>query len=170
MPKTKAQKVKAVAEGVKELKTKETLVFADFKGVSTEETKRLRRALYPSGGKFTVFKKRLLRVMFQELGIDVNPKEFEGQVGTVMSSKDISEVAGTVFKFSKETIGADKQLRFKILGGYDLKAKRFLPGDEVRMIGALPPREVLLGQLVGAISGPLRAFLYVLSEKAKKSN
>src|SRR5581483_3289979 len=116
MPKTKAQKIQMVAEGIERLKSAETLVFADMSGVSAEELKKLRRSLTGSG-KFSVMKKRLLRVMFQKLGLDFNPEQFEAQVGTVVSPKNISEIAGAIFKFSKETLGADKQPRFKILGG-----------------------------------------------------
>lgn len=169
MSQTKAQKVKAVTEGTETLKKNETLIFADFTGVSVAEITKLRRLLREIGGSFKVFKKRLLAIMLKNLGVDLNTKEFEAQMGTVIYPKNISEVASVVYKFSRETAtGAAKKERFKILGGLDLVAKRVLPGAEVKMIGQLPPREVLLGQIMGTISGPLRAFLYVLSEKSKQ--
>ena len=34
-------------------------------------------------------------------------------------------------------------------------------------VGSLPSRDVLLGRVVGVLAGPIRAFMYVLSEKAK---
>ena len=168
MPKTKAQKVEIVERGAEEIKKAATLVFADFGGVSSEELKRLRRALRESGSKFTVVKKRLLRVIFEKLGIGANVGEFKSQLGTVLSPREIPEIAGVIYKFSRETLGADKKERFQILGGYDMGGKRFMESQEVKMIGQLPPREVLLGQLLGTIAGPMRAFLYVLDQKSKK--
>lgn len=168
--KTKAQKIQAVEEGMDAIKKSETLIFADFSGVSVEELKRLRRALRETGAKFSVMKKRLMRVMFEKLGIDFNPEQFEAQVGTVLSSKSISDVAGTVYKFSRETLNAKKKERFSILGAFDMVGKKFMDGAEVKMIGQLPSREILLGQLMGTIAGPMRAFLYVLSEKSKQTN
>lgn len=109
-----------------------------------------------------------MRVMFQRLGIDFTPEQFEAQVGTVLAPKSISDVAGIVYKFSRTTLGADKKERFAILGAFDMAAKKFMDGPEVKMIGQLPPREVLLGQLMGTIAGPMRALLYVLNEKSKK--
>lgn len=166
--KTKAQKIQAVAEGTAAIKKSETLVFADFGGVSVDELKRLRRTLREVGAKFSVMKKRLMRVMFQKLGIDFNPEQFDAQVGTVLSPKSITDVAGIVYKFSRETIGANKKERFVILGAFDMPGKKFMDSVEVKMIGQLPSREVLLGQLIGTIAGPMRAFLYVLSEKSKQ--
>ncbi|HEY4523493.1 MAG TPA: 50S ribosomal protein L10 [Candidatus Paceibacterota bacterium] len=166
--KTKTQKIQAVEEGMEAIKKSETLIFADFSGVSVEELKRLRRALREIGAKFSVMKKRLMRVMFEKLGLDFNPEKFEAQVGTVLSLKGISDVAGVVYKFSRETVGANKKERFAILGAYDMSAKKFMEDSEVKMIGQLPSREVLLGQLLGTIAGPMRAFLYVLNKKSKK--
>lgn len=166
--KTKQQKIEAVSDGMEQIKKSETLVFADFGGVSVEELKTFRRALREVGAKFSVMKKRLMRVMFQGLGIDFNPEQFDAQVGTVLSSKSIADVAGVVYKFSRTTVGANKKERFSILGAYDLTSKKFMEGAEVKMIGQLPSREILLGQLMGTIAGPLRALLYVLNEKSKQ--
>lgn len=167
--KTKQQKIQAVTDGMAAIKKSETLIFADFGGVSVSELKRLRRALREIGAKFSVMKKRLMRVMFQKLSIDFNPEQFDAQVGTVLSSKGIADVAGIVYKFGRETMGANKKERFAILGAFDMLGKKFINGAEVKMIGQLPAREILLGQLMGTIAGPMRAFLYLLDQKSKKS-
>ncbi len=168
--KTKAQKIEAVAEGMAAIKKSETLVFANFGGVNVEELKKFRRALKETGAKFSIMKKRLMRVMFEKLGIDFNPEQFKAQVGNVLAPKGITDVASIVYKFSRETLGANKKERFAILGAFDMLGKKFMDGAEVKMIGQLPSREVLLGQLMGTIAGPMRAFLYVLSEKSKINN
>src|SRR3989344_7297670 len=165
--KTKAQKIKQVEEGTVAIKKSETLIFADFTGATVSELGKLKKALRETGAKFTVYKKRLLGLMFKNLNIDFDVKKFEGQVGTVLSPKHIADVAGPVYKFSREVIGTDKKERFQILGGFDLTGKRFLEAQEVKMIGQLPPREVLLGQLLGAVSGPLKMFLNILDQKSK---
>lgn len=167
---TKAQKVKIVESALEDLKKSQTLVFADFSQVKFEELRKLRMLLKTAGAKFKVVKKRLLRVMFEKAAVDFNPEQFEAQVGTVFSDKGVSDFAGIVYKFSRETLGPDKKERFKILGGFDLLAKRFMDATEVKAIGQLPPREVLLGQFMGAISAPMRAFLYLLDQKSKVTN
>jgi ribosomal protein L10 len=83
---------------------------------------------------------------------------FESQVGTIFSPDEIFAIAQPAYKFASA----------KILGGYDIDGKRFVPAEEVIMLGKLPSREVLLGQLVGMIASPLKSFMFVLKERALK--
>lgn len=160
---TKQQKLKQIEESKEILKDNQSLVFVDFSGVTMEELKKLRRALREVGAKMKVFKKKMLRIAFKESEIDFNPEQFESQAATIFSSADISSIAGPLYKFYKEK---DKS-GFKILGGYDLPTKSAIDSKTVMSIGQLPPKEILLGQLVGMLSMPIKMFMNVLSEKAK---
>ncbi len=160
--KTKEQKKTQIESGLKGIDEHKTLVFADFTGVKVNELNTFRKALYDAGARFEVFKKRLLRVAFQKKGIEVDPKDFAGQVGVAFSKSGIEALAGTVWGFAKNVKA------FKILGGFDTEQKIFFAGDEVAAIGNLPPREVLLSQVVGTMASPMSVFLYVLGERAKK--
>ena len=62
--------------------------------------------------------------------------------------------AKTLLKFSKEVE------TFKILGG--LLGSRFLSASEVIAIARTPSREVILAQLLGALSSPIRGLATVL--------
>ncbi|OGY59195.1 MAG: 50S ribosomal protein L10 [Candidatus Colwellbacteria bacterium RIFCSPLOWO2_12_FULL_44_13] len=166
---TKAQKVKKVEEGTKELKNKQTLVFVDFSGTKVEELKRLRRTLTEAKAKTEVIKKRLLRIMLKNHGANYDPMQTKAQVITVFGEGDISSVAAPIYKFSKELTAKNKKETFKVVGGYDLVKNVALSGEEVTAIGKLPSREVLIAQVVGTLAAPIRAFLYILSEKAKQS-
>ncbi|MEK9194376.1 MAG: 50S ribosomal protein L10, partial [Patescibacteria group bacterium] len=134
MAKTKAQKVKAVEEGLKDLKSSETVVLADFTGLPVNQMNVLRRSLRVAGATFKVLKKRLLKIIFEGSGIVFDPKKFEGQTGVVFSGKDMVETSGLVYKFAK-----GKEL-FKILGGFDIKEKKFIEAADVKRYGALPGR------------------------------
>ncbi|MBI4993801.1 50S ribosomal protein L10 [Candidatus Wolfebacteria bacterium] len=162
---TKAQKSQHIEESKKLIKDSKFLTFIDFSGTAVEDIKKLRLALREVGAKMKVFKKKLLRVALKDIGIDFNPEQFDLQLGTIFSDKDISEIAGPVYKFSKGL----KDAQFKILGSYDLSAKNFLDAEAVKKIGQLPSREVLLGQLVGMLASPIRMFLYVLDQKSKQT-
>lgn len=161
---TKQQKLKQIEESKEILKDNQSLVFVDFSGVTMEELKKLRRALKEVGAKMKVFKKKLLRIAFKESGMDFNPEQFESQAATVFSDKDISEIAGSVYKFSKSL---KKDSSFGILGAYNLLDKLFIDAETVKKIGQLPPKEILLGQLVGMLSMPIKMFMNVLNEKVK---
>jgi large subunit ribosomal protein L10 len=160
--KTKAQKTKKVEEGGQIIEGKNTVVFADFTGTKVNDVNALRKTLHDLESKFEVFKKRLFRVALQQKGFEFNPETLPGQLGVIYTNKRLDEIAGPVYKFAKQF------KTFKILGGINLKEKQFVPGNEVEAIGQLPPREVLIAQVVGTIAAPMSAFLYVLSERSKQ--
>jgi len=159
---TKEQKEDIVEKGKKDLQESDLLLFADFKGTSVDDIGTLRTSLKEVNATMKVIKKRLLRIILKDHGIDVDPTKFEGQVAAVFAKGDISDIAGPVYKFSKEHEG------FEVLGGVDVKEKIEISRDMIIKIGGLPGRETLIAQLVGTIAAPLRGLMYVLSEKAKK--
>ena len=165
--KTKAQKAEEIKEAGVLLAANKNLVFTDFTGISFESIKRLKRELQKSGAIFKVIKKRLLRVAMKEKGIEFDPVEFEAQVGTIFVPASLSESASIIYKFAKEI--AKEKKEFKILGAFDIADKKVLTAEEFTVIAKLPSREVLLGMVLGAMTGPLRAFMYLLQEIAKKS-
>lgn len=158
--KTKEQKKAQIEKGLASIEGNRTMVFADFTGVKVNELNSFRKALAEAGARFSVCKKRLLRVAFEKKGIDLNPEDFKGQVGVVFSKEGIEALASVAAKFSREVKA------FTILGGFDTDEKRFFPGEEVSMIGNLPPREILLAQVVGTIGAPISSLMYVLQERA----
>jgi large subunit ribosomal protein L10 len=173
--KTKAQKNVELAEAKKLLDKSQALIFTDFTKITAENMRRFRRELEKGGAHFLVIKKRLLGILFKERGIDADLKQFKVSVGTIFSEGGIDKVAGPTFNFfSKLEVpdGGDKQMWVKhILSGHDLaKASAgALDGAQVVYIGKLPPREVLLAQLLGTMAGPVRAFLYLLDQKSKQT-
>lgn len=163
---TKAQKKEHVAAGGKLITGSKALVFADFTGAPTKEVNRLKGELKKSGATMKVFKKRLLKIALKEAGIETGALENKAQVATVFSPEDLTAVAGPIYKFSKEL--AKSKIDFKVLGAYDREGNRVIPVAEFNVIARLPSREVLLAQVVGTMSGPLRKFMVVLQEVAKK--
>lgn len=153
---TKGQKIEKVNESKKLLDGSRSVIFVDFTGKSVKEMEGLRRGLTSLGAKLKVIKKRLLRIALYDKKIEINPAQFESQVGTVFSPKVIQEMAGPVYKSG-----------IKIIGGYDLEENTFWDTDKMKMVGQLPPREILLGQLLGMLQAPIRMFLYVLDQKSK---
>mgnify|MGYP001610406215 FL=1 len=160
---TKEQKQAAVEGGKAELDKAKVLLFADFAGSKVEELRELRRALKTAGAKFQVLKKRLLKIALQQKGIDFDPLKFEGQVGTIFSAGEISEIVQPAYKFSKD------HPNFKLIGGLDVEKKEEVPFETIQMIGSLPSREILLAQLMVALTAPLRGLMHILQEKSKRS-
>ncbi len=160
---TKEKKIQLIEQNEKNLGEAKLLLFADFKGAKVGELRDLRKILKEVNARFVVTRKRLLRIVLQRKGIDLDPLKFEGQVGTIFSSGEIPEIVQPTYKFSRE------HSNFQILGGLNVKTKEEIPFEMIQMIGSLPSREILLAQLMGMLTAPLRGLMYILSEKSKRS-
>ena len=170
--KTKIQKKEDLKRGKKLFDKAQVLVFTDFTNLPAEHLRRLRRELKSVGASFLVIKKRLLNILLKEKGINFDVRQYKLSVGTVFSETDIEQISLPVYKlFSSLEVpeGAAKDVWIKhILGGYDLKSKTVVGATQIVFIGKLPPREVLLAQLLGMLSAPIRSFLYVLDQHRRK--
>ncbi len=164
MAKTKAQKTKAIEEGLKGLKNSEAIILADFTGLKVNDLNAFRKSLKTLDIGFKVLKKRLLKIIFEKEGIKFEREKFDGQTGVIFSPKDLIETSNIAYKFSKN------KEAFKIVGGFDIKEKKFVEADFIKRLGQLPNREILLTQLVVMIGTPIKKLLFVLNEKAKRSD
>ena len=172
--KTKAQKGEELARAKALLDKSEALVFTDITKVGAEDVRRFRSELKKNGANFLVIKKRLLALLLKERGIDVDLKKFKMSVGTIFSEKGADTVAGPAFRFFSGLEipeGGDKNMWVKhLLGGYEMKDALPMDAAQVVFIGKLTPREVLLAQLLGMLASPIRSFMYLLDQKAKRSS
>jgi large subunit ribosomal protein L10 len=171
--KTKAQKQEELKKGKELLEKAKILVFTDFTKVKAEDLRRMRRELKKAGANFLVIKKRLLGLLLKEHGVNFDTKQFKLSIGTVFSGRDLEKISGPLYKFFsvlEVPEGMEKDLWLKhILGGYDLENNNLIDAAQIIAIGKLPPREVLLGQLLGVLAAPLRSLMYLLDQKAKRS-
>lgn len=163
MPKTKLQKTNIIAVAEQELEKSSTIIIADFTGLKTHELTALRRALREVGARMTVIKKRLVKLILEHAGFVFARENFPGQTGVIFSSSDIISTAAPVYKFAKA------KEAFKVLGGFDIKEKKPIDASDIIRLGSLPPREILLGQLVGMLTTPIRQLLFVLDQTSKKT-
>lgn len=158
--KSKEQKIKEIKAGEELFKKSQSLIFIDFGKVPTKNVLLLKIKLKELGIRFKVLKKRLLKIIFKKNEIDFDPQSVSGgQMGAIFAPKDIYSTAKPIYKFFEG---------IKILGAYDLKEKQFLEPDLFKKIALLPSREVLLAQLAGVLTAPLKMFLYILNEKSKQ--
>ncbi len=163
MAKTIEQKKQEIEEINRELKETGGFLVFGFSGIPVNELNGFRSRLREIKGEMRIVKRRLLGICMKENKIDFEPDPFLGQTAFVSFRGDILDIAGVVYDFVKK-----EETEGKILGGYDSKEKEVYGAEYLERIGQLPSREVLLGQVVGGISGPIRAFVYTLKAIAEK--
>ena len=145
----RSEKERVVAELAERLRGAETLMVADYRGLTMTQIDELRTRLLEAGARFTVVKNTLTRLAAEEAGTKDVLELIEGPTAIAFLEADGDPVA--VAKVLNETARAHDVLviRGGILDGA-------VVGDaDIKRLATLPPAEVLQAQLVGAVAGPL---------------
>lgn len=145
----KADKERVVAELTERLRTTETLIVADYRGLSMPEIDALRSRLLEHGARFTVVKNTLTRRAAEAAGADALLALLDGPTAIAFLGADGDPVA-----VAKALGDAARETRVLEVRGGLLEGKA-IGADEVESLAKLPPAEVLRGQLVGALTAPL---------------
>ena len=153
----KTDKERIVEELAAELGSADTLLVADYRGLTNKQLEALRDQLIPHGARFRIVKNTLTRRAAEQAGADALLVMLEGPtaIAFIESSGDPAAVAKALAATAKETNVLT--LRGGILEG------KTLSGDDVEQLAKLPPVDVLRGQLVGAIVAPLNQLLALVS-------
>jgi large subunit ribosomal protein L10 len=145
----KADKEKVVAELAERLRTAQTLIVADYRGLTMTDIDRLRTQLLEHGARFSVVKNTLTRRAAEAAGIEPLLALLEGPTAIAFLDADGDPVA--VAKALSETARTTRVLTVRggILDGKPIGE------DEVKSLATLPPADQLRAQLAGALAGPL---------------
>lgn len=154
MAKTKQQKKEIVDSLVEKLKTAKLIVLSEIKGLNVADTTQLRRGLRKEQVGHEVTKLSLLKIALSRLGIKAGNLGFKTQVAVTYSADDTAS-ARLIKDFGKS------HAQLKLLAGYLDKSP--LDSSQVTVLATIPPRPVLLSQLLAVISGPARGLVTVLS-------
>jgi large subunit ribosomal protein L10 len=148
------QKV-AVVEAVRERLATATAVFVtEYRGLKVSELESLRRELATVGAEFKVAKNTLVRIAARATEREGLEPLLEGPTGLVFAGADVAAAAKRVRDFAR----ANPALVIK--GG--LLEASFIDAAAIARLADLPPREVLLAQLAGALTAPMANFAGVL--------
>ncbi len=153
------EKKKEIVKGLRENIAKQKgIFFINFKGVTGETARDLRKKIRDNGGSLVVARKTLAKIAFEKEDIDYNPLLLEGEVGLVFGFEDGVKVAKILGKMDKEEV-------VSLLGG--IYEGSVLTSEEAKTIANLPSREELLSKLFSVMTAPSRNFLHALEGNTK---
>ncbi len=147
----KSDKEKVVTDLTEKLRGAETMIVADYRGLTMPQIDALRTKLVENGAKFTVVKNTLTRRAAEAAGADALLALLEGPSAIAFVEADGDAVA--VAKALADSARDTKVL--EIRGG--VMQGRVITGDDVDQLAKLPPLDILRGQVIGAIIAPLSA-------------
>jgi large subunit ribosomal protein L10 len=153
------EKINEVA-ALKELMTKScNIIIADHTGINVEEMTALRRELKKSNAELRIAKNTLLKIAAKESGLEVINEYLAGPTSLIFGYDDPSAPARKVNDLQKKT----ERPKVK---GYILD-NRLLGLEDYKKIAQLPPKEVVLAQLVGSLDWPIVEFVMTLDAITK---
>ena len=152
----KLEKKKRIVEDLNEKFSRSKIVIVtDYKGLDVTTINDLRRKLGEVDVEYKVVKNSLLIRAAEETDKELITDSFKGPSAVALSYDDPVAPAKVLTNFSEE----NKKLEIKV----GVMNGKVLDLSAIKALAKLPSREVLLGQLLGALSGVPTAFVRVLS-------
>src|SRR5215210_8891293 len=149
----KSDKERVVAELTERLRTSETLIVADYRGLTNSQIDGLRSQLIEHGARFAVVKNTLTRRAAEAAGADALLALLEGPSAIAFLEADGDPVA-----VAKAIGAAARETRVLAVRGGVLEGRPIAASD-VENLAKLPPLEELRRQVLGAITAPLYAIV-----------
>ena len=153
----KEDKEQVVASLTERLKTAETVLVADYRGLTMPQIDALRTRLLESGARFSVVKNTLTRRAAEAAGSDALLALLEGP-----SAIAFIETEGDMVAAAKALADSARETRILVIKGGVMQG-RTMTAPEVESLATLPPIEVLRGQVLGAIIAPLSSLIGLVS-------
>jgi large subunit ribosomal protein L10 len=141
----KVQQVELLTEKLRKAKV---AVLADYRGLTVAQMQDLRSRLRTADVEFRVVKNTMARRAAAESGNEALQGELKGPIGIAFGYDDLGAPAKLLADFVRTT-----RLKLDIVGGV-VEGRVFGP-EQVRQLADLPPREVLLAQLLGTLQSPI---------------
>jgi large subunit ribosomal protein L10 len=151
----KEEKKQMVSELQGKFEKAKGIIFTDYRGLNVEEITGLRNSLRSSDIEYRVVKNTLAKRAAEGTSVDIAKDVFLGPIGIAVSYDDPVVLAKKVLEFNK----SNNKLEVR---GAVIEGSTCSP-EQLKSIAALPPREVQLSMLVGAIQAPVSKLARLLN-------
>jgi len=153
---SKNQEIKAevVSEISKKLKDAKSVVFVDYRGITSKDDTKMRADLRNAGCEYHVYKNNVMARALTENGISALDGKLEGTLAVAFSFNSEIDAAKII-----KPIADEKKLAFK----FGLVGNSFIDESSVKALASLASREVLIAQLLGLLNAPATNLACVLS-------
>lgn len=147
-------------EVLREKLAKSQAVFvADYRGMTVAQMTQLRSQVRAAGGEMKVAKNTLMKIAMEQEGLVAFPEAIAyGTNIFTIAYGDPVEVSKTLSEYAK-----NRANKFFVLKGGILGHNTILSPEKIEALSNLPPRDILIGQVVRTIAAPISGFLTVLN-------
>ena len=151
---SRAKKEQIVEQLARRLGECNGILLSSPQGLSVLELTDLRRRLAQASARHQVVKNTLLKLALEKVELSLSTQMLEGPTAVSFCQDDLVAPARVLAEFSREIS------EFSLKGG--LLMDREITPNEVIALANLPPRDVLLGQVLAGMQAPLTSLMRVL--------
>jgi len=148
------EKKAIVKELAEKMKNASSGVLVDYKGISVEADTKLRREMRSAGVEYAVVKNTLTSLAAKEIGFEDLIPFLNGTSALAVSENDAVAPAKILSAYAKKSV-----YKFKIKAGF--VEGKVIGADGVKALADLPPREVLIAQVLGGLNAPITGLVNV---------
>ena len=140
-------------------KDAKAIILVDYKGLTVAQVTELRNNFRKAGAVYKVYKNRLLKIAFDDLGIKFDSSCYDGTTALATSS-DVVAPAKTLADFAKT------HEVFTLKAGFmDGKAMTM---DELNTLAQTPSKETLYAMLAGGLNATIAGLARALNAVAEQ--
>ena len=149
-----------VAEIVDIMKDAASVVIVDYRGINVEQDTKMRKALRDAGVTYRVVKNSALSRAFEQTGNTGYDDVFVGPTAVAFGGEqDPIAPCRVLTEYAEKT-------KMTVKCGI-VEGKKF-DAAGVKSLASIPEKPVLLSQLLGLLTSPMRSLAVAISEVAKK--
>ncbi|AEA34342.1 50S ribosomal protein L10 [Hippea maritima] len=153
----KVELAKRLAEQLQEAKI---VIVAGYSGLTVAEMENIRNEIKKAGCTFNVIKNNIVKKAIEGTPWDAMKEQLKGANAFALGFDDPAALAKLLVDKSKEF--KKLEVKFGFLGG------KLLSAEDIKALSSLPPKEVLLAQVLGTMKAPISGFVNVLAANIRQ--
>lgn len=142
----KPEKIKAVADMKELFESSDSFFVTDYQGLTVADMTSLRSDLRANKVKYLIAKNTLLKLAAREAGVEGVDDHFVGPTAVAFTNDDPAAAA----KVLNDSFKAKELPRMKVF----VVENEVYQGVEIKRLADLPPKDILLSQVVAAVEAP----------------
>ncbi|SCP97828.1 50S ribosomal protein L10 [Anaerobium acetethylicum] len=151
---------KPIVEEISEsIKDAQSVVLVDYRGLTVEQDTKLRKQLREAGITYKVYKNTMMNFAFKGTAFEALAPHLEGPSAIAISTTDATAPARILNDFVKTAPALE--LKAGVVEG------KYYDEAGIKIVAAIPSREVLLAKLLGSMQSPITNFARVIKQIAE---
>ena len=148
-----AKKAETIDDLTESLGKARVTITTDYRGMKMSDLTALRRRLRDANVEFTVAKNTLASIAAERAGKPALKAALKGPTALALGYGDEVDAAKVLTEFLRTS-----RLPLSISGGL-LGSVRVMSADDVNNLASLPPKNVLIAQVLGGMQAPVAGFV-----------